>query len=342
MGAIVWERDVESIDIFGLEDSTMAVHLLITGRLGLWRVDGTAFNAVVPLAITPKGSVICRDYPLLFTNLLGGAIWIETHLAILRLIREAERETLGLTGHVGAWHMTDGTDQPQIPSFIWLETMADTRGEVQPRASIQVLIQHPWGRHTSADPGDPVWKATINLRIIPILRGTSDKRGVINRLSEVIREIWEVSHLPYTRVVLRGHPRIDSEPVTTHSVLPVRQSLAAAALNHIRCSRLRVEQWGEVLTILVTTPDPIRNSLLLKALHRQFAHAVGRRFVKTLARTLERLGIPVQEKEVRTMQQMGMCGVYGPKNVTHPGLKASTSRDGSDTPPRYRVGIDTV
>uniref|UniRef100_A0A0G4F4K5 Integrase catalytic domain-containing protein n=1 Tax=Chromera velia CCMP2878 TaxID=1169474 RepID=A0A0G4F4K5_9ALVE len=191
---------------------------------GYWDIRGNGRNAVVPCVVTPPDQNICGDLPGLFTNVLGGAMWIAEHPAIRQSLIQAEAETRALTGHQGAWHITDATDQPQIPSFVWLEQMPNK------------------GRKNGA----------------------------------------------------------------------------------------KFTYWRE--------PQFVTDVYILRALHRRFAYALGRRFQKTL----ERRGVPVQEKEVVAIERLGGCRIYPLKNATTPNLPESSSQNQDGVIPGWRIRIDSV
>uniref|UniRef100_A0A0G4HGF6 Uncharacterized protein n=1 Tax=Chromera velia CCMP2878 TaxID=1169474 RepID=A0A0G4HGF6_9ALVE len=146
-----------------------------------WDIRGNGRNAVVPCIVTPPDQNICGDLPGLFTNVLGGAMWIAEHPAIRQSLIQAEAETRVLTRHQGAWHITNVTDQPQIPSFVWLEQMPN---KGIPSHTVQALIQRPWGRNNTEDPDDSRWLASIRRRTLSVIATDGD----IERAREVMEE----------------------------------------------------------------------------------------------------------------------------------------------------------
>uniref|UniRef100_A0A0G4FJK1 Uncharacterized protein n=1 Tax=Chromera velia CCMP2878 TaxID=1169474 RepID=A0A0G4FJK1_9ALVE len=103
VGAIVWKWKLDPpISIKGYKDSRGDADLCVGMTSGYWDIRGNGRNAVVPCVVTPPDQNICGDLPGLFTNVLGGAMWITEHPAIRQSLIQAEAETRALTGHQGA------------------------------------------------------------------------------------------------------------------------------------------------------------------------------------------------------------------------------------------------
>uniref|UniRef100_A0A0G4FJF1 Integrase catalytic domain-containing protein n=1 Tax=Chromera velia CCMP2878 TaxID=1169474 RepID=A0A0G4FJF1_9ALVE len=195
-----------------------------------------------------------------------------------------------------------------------------------PSHPVRALIQRPWRRNNTEDPNDSRWLASIAT--------DGDIERAREVMEETLSEIRGVFHLPVMRVIVGGHPVEEKTGKVSEArrILPVRQAARVPRLNRYlgRKSGAKFTYWRE--------PQFVTDVYILRALHRRFAHALGRRFQKTL----ERRGVPVQEKEVVAMERLGGCRVCPLKNATTPNLPESSSWNQDGMIPGWRIEIDTV